>query len=244
MNLDISESVSLGEDIKDFAFKKDLKCGVLVCPPAINIVPVLNSVIDSDVKVGAQNCYFENKGAYTGEIAPCMIKATGAEYVIIGHSERRAYFGENNNLLNKKLKAVLAEGLKAILCIGETLEERKNRKTFEVLENQLKEGLAGVDESISENIIIAYEPVWAIGTGEAATNDQVDEAHRKIRAFLKELFPNKAKEVLILYGGSMKPDNAAELLAIEDVNGGLIGGASLKADSFIKLIEIAEDILS
>lgn len=211
----------------------------LICPPYTSISAALDVVAGKGILVGAQDCHSEAKGAFTGEIAPNMVKACGCSHVILGHSERRQYFGETNSLLNKKIRAVLNEGLVPIYCVGETLIERKQEQTIAVVRSQLVDGLKDVVLQSASKLVIAYEPVWAIGTGLAATSDQAQEVHAAIRGFLKEIFGAVGEQILILYGGSLKPENAEELLAKPDVNGGLIGGASLQADSFAAIIAAA-----
>lgn len=209
---------------------------ILICPPAVNISYVGKIIKGSRISLGAQNCHFESKGAYTGEISVEMLSHIGCDYIITGHSERRAYFGETDDIINKKAHAILSGGLIPIICIGETIEQRKAMQTFEVLEKQLSQCLDGFTESFIEKTVVAYEPVWAIGTGLAATIEQVDEAHNWIRGYLENSKGPNAKDTILLYGGSMNAGNAGELLGLENVNGGLIGGASLKADSFLAII--------
>jgi triosephosphate isomerase len=208
---------------------------VIFCPPfsaLFNIDVVLQK---TPYKLGAQNCHWESEGAYTGEISVPMLIDSGVEYVIIGHSERRHIFGESDEWINKKVKAVLSGNLKPILCIGESLSQRKSNETRDVLKSQLQNGLQNVSDI--NKLVLAYEPVWAIGTGETATTDQVYEAHKWVREILADLYSmDIAEETAILYGGSVKPNNAAELYKIEYVNGFLIGGASLNIDSFKEII--------
>jgi triosephosphate isomerase len=189
----------------------------------------------SNVLLAAQNVFFEEKGAYTGEISPLMLADLGCTYVILGHSERRQYFGLTDESVNRRIKASLSAGLKVILCIGETLELREAGKTNKVLETQLSGGLEGVE--LNDSIVIAYEPVWAIGTGRTATPEQAQEAHEFIRARLRTTYGGKAEETRILYGGSVKPDNVDQLMACADVDGALVGGASLTPDSFARLVK-------
>ncbi len=190
--------------------------------------------------LGAQNMHEAESGAYTGEISAAMIQSTGSQYVILGHSERRTIFKESDDLINKKLKAALKSGLKPIFCIGETLEEREKNITNDVLKRQVAVGLDGISESELENIIIAYEPVWAIGTGRTATPAQAEDAHNFIRNLIKDKYSkNAAENIIIQYGGSVKPDNSGELLSQPDIDGALVGGACLKADSFIAIIKSA-----
>lgn len=244
MNTDISQAVKLaGSVAKGLLVKDKSDVEVLLCPPFTNLTPVYEAIADKPLALGAQNCHFEESGAYTGEISVSMLKAVNCEYVILGHSERRAYFGESDELIGKKLNAAIKGGLKVIMCIGETLEERKAEKTFEILERQLSIGLENFEVKNTGQLVIAYEPVWAIGTGVAAKPEQVQEAHARIRKFLLNKFGTDAENILILYGGSIKPENAEEILTLEDVNGGLIGGASLKAEPFLSIIASAEKVL-
>lgn len=214
---------------------------VAVCPPFVNIAGVGEAIKGSKVALGAQNMHFEDSGAFTGEVSAPMLKALGCKYVIIGHSERREYFGETDEGVNKKVKKAIASGLVPIMCIGETLEQREAGQEKEVVGKQVKAGLEGVEIDDSSKLVLAYEPVWAIGTGRTATPEQAQEIHAFIRGLLVEQFgQDKAAKIHILYGGSMKPSNAAELLGKKDVDGGLIGGASLKADDFAALVEAAK----
>lgn len=219
---------------------------VLVCAPFLSIGVAIDSARRvQGVQVGAQNVHFEDNGAYTGEISTSMLKEVGCHYVIIGHSERREYFGETDDIVNKKVTKVLAGGLSPILCVGEVLPERKENKQNEVVKAQLIKNLESVSIEALKKVVIAYEPVWAIGTGETASPEQAQEMHAFIRSVLAELYNDDvAQKVRILYGGSMKPDNAEELLSQNDVDGGLIGGASLKADSFYAIVEIANKLTS
>jgi triosephosphate isomerase len=223
----------------DDAFKS---VEVAICPPFTSIALALDKLSGRGVQiaVGAQNCNPETKGAFTGEISTRMLSEAGCTYVIIGHSERRTLFSESNDFINKKIKAALSVGLKPILCIGETLEERELAQTYEVLLHQLTEGLRGIDASQMKMITIAYEPVWAIGTGRTATPDIAQNAHSYIRCELTKLYDETiASQITIQYGGSMNAANAAELLAQPDIDGGLIGGAALDAKAFIAIIEAA-----
>lgn len=205
-----------------------------IAPTFLCIESVGKAIKNTNIKLCAQNAFYENKGAYTGEVSPAMLKDAGVEYVIIGHSERRKYFHETDEVINKKIKASIREGLKVIFCIGETLEERKDNKTFEVLKTQIKEGLSG--QNTPELVTLAYEPVWAIGTGVVATEEQIREAHLFIREQLKELYGDKAQEVRILYGGSVTPENISSIMAVENVDGVLVGGASLDPLKFAKIV--------
>lgn len=212
---------------------------VVLCPPFTALAAVAESIRGSRVELGGQNCHYEAKGAYTGEVAPEFLIDLGCHYVIIGHSERRQYFKEDDQLLNKKLKKAMAAGLVPIFCIGETLEERNKELTFDVLRRQVTNGLSGIQLDDPLKMVVAYEPVWAIGTGQNATPEQAQEAHAQLRTRLRELVGSVAEMVRILYGGSMKPENAGELLKQPDVDGGLVGGASLKADSFVGIVRAA-----
>jgi len=208
---------------------------VIFCPPFSALFNIDVVLKESSYKLGAQNCHWEKEGAFTGEISVSMLKDSGVDYVILGHSERRHIFNESDEWINNKMKAVLDGGLKPILCIGETLDQRNSNETKDILFQQLKNGLKGI-ESLN-NIVVAYEPVWAIGTGETATIEQVGEAHKWVRSILAEFYSQVAADkTAILYGGSVKPVNAGELFEIEDVNGFLIGGASLKIDPFKEII--------
>ncbi|HDO35582.1 MAG TPA: triose-phosphate isomerase, partial [Nitrospirae bacterium] len=195
----------------------------------------------TSIKLSGQDVYWEEKGAFTGEISPPMLRDVGCTYVLVGHSERRRYFGETDETANRKIKAAKAVGLDVIFCIGETLEERESGRTFEVLKRQIAGGLAGVDPS---GIVVAYEPVWAIGTGKTATPEQAQEAHRFIRDEFRNLFgDSSADRVRILYGGSVKPENISELMSKDDVDGGLVGGAGLEADSFSNIVKFKKQTM-
>lgn len=211
---------------------------VMIAPSFLSLPLAAVCTQGSRVRIGAQNLYFENEGAFTGEVSADMIKAAGAEYVIIGHSERRQYFGETNDTVCKKLRAAINSGLKPVMCIGETETERDQEKTFLILDKQVSDGLKGFGPDELKDLILAYEPVWAIGTGKTANTDQVDEVHQHLRSLLSRLvskdFSNRTR---ILYGGSVKPENVKELMNIKDVDGALVGGASLDPDKFIKIIK-------
>ena len=229
MNMTPSQAVKLCADLKDVV--KSDTVDVVYCVPASDIVPVVEAVKGTNVKVGAENMYFEEKGAYTGEISAEMLKDAGVEYVIIGHSERRDYFKEDDELLNKKVKKAIEAGLTPILCCGESLEQREMGITLDWIRMQIKSDLAGVAASDVANLVIAYEPIWAIGTGKTATSDQAQEVCGAIRACIKEMYDDATAEaVRIQYGGSVNAGNAAELFAKPDIDGGLVGGASLKPE--------------
>ena len=242
MNKTIEESISFIKELKKIFKNKNAE--IVVCPPFASLQAVSRELKGSSIKLGAQNMHFEDSGAYTGEISPLMLKEAGCDYVILGHSERREIFREDDFLINKKLIAALKNGLKPILCIGENLEQRKNGKTNEILENQLKNCLKNIDISQILKINIAYEPVWAISRGnpdhKAATADDAEEGHKFIRNVLEKMFGrNASKNVRIIYGGSMKPENSKELLSMPNIDGGLVGNASLNAKSFAEIISHA-----
>ena len=229
MNMTPSEAVKLVEELKPLVVNDDVD--VVYCVPAIDIVPVVEAVKGTNVQVGAENFYIEDKGAYTGEISAPMLVDAGVKYVIIGHSERREYFKEDDAFLNKKVKKAIASGLTPILCCGETLEQREMGVTMDWIRLQIKSDLAGVAADDVKNLVIAYEPIWAIGTGKTATSDQAEEVCKGIRELIAEVYDtDTAEEVRIQYGGSMNAGNAKELLAKPNIDGGLIGGASLKAE--------------
>lgn len=211
---------------------------VVICP-AFTVLSEINELLtDSNVKLGAQNLHWENSGAFTGEVSASMLKSVGCGYVIIGHSERRQYFGETNETVNKKVKAALKNGLAPMVCVGENLKEREQKETFDIVRNHIEGSLAGLTTEEMKNIIIAYEPVWAIGTGKTATPAQAQEVHAFIRELLLKIFGNAvAAETKIQYGGSVTPENIADLIAQNDIDGALVGGASLKAESFIKIVK-------
>ncbi len=241
MNVKPSETAALVKAIAE-ATKAYSNVDVVCCTPAIDIPAAVAACEGTAVKPGAENAHWEASGAYTGEISTGMLVDAGVKYVIIGHSERRQYFGETDETVNKRTRAVIEAGLVAIVCIGETLAERDAGKVEEVIVRQMKEGLKGLAAADADKLVIAYEPVWAIGTGRTATPEQAQEVHALVRKTLGELIGVDAAEtVRIQYGGSMKPDNAAELLAQKDIDGGLIGGAALKADSFAAIIKAASE---
>ena len=229
MNETPSEALKLVETLKPLVNNPDVD--VVYCVPAIDIVPVANAVKGTNVHVGAENMYFEEKGAYTGEISAAMLKDAGVEFVILGHSERRGYFLEDDALLNKKVKKAFEAGLTPILCCGESLEQREQGITLDWIRMQIKLDLAGVTKEQAASMVIAYEPIWAIGTGKTATADQAEEVCKAIRETIAEVYDtDTAEKIRIQYGGSMNAGNCKELLAKPDIDGGLIGGASLKPD--------------
>ncbi len=239
MNKTSADAAALVTDIVA-AVGRQADVDVVVCPPFTSLESVGKALDGSTVNLGAQNMHPEASGAYTGEISAPMLRAIFATHVILGHSERRAYCGETDAFVNKKVLAALKNQLKPILCVGETLAEREAGATLKVVQTQLEGGLEGVNKEQVASIVIAYEPVWAIGTGKVATTEQAQEVHAFIRGLLVKLFGEPmAQKVRILYGGSMKPSNAPELLAQKDIDGGLIGGASLEARSFVELVTVA-----
>jgi len=237
MNLLIADGVRLVNELKPLV-AGIAGVDIVVCPTFTALHAVGKALQGSNVELGGQNCYLKESGAFTGEISPQMLKDAGCSWTIIGHSERRQYFGENDALLNEKLKFALASGLKVMFCIGETLEERQGGKMNDVLARQVTQGLAGLSEADFDSVSVAYEPVWAIGTGVTATPEQAQEAHAFVRGLLKTQFGAAvADKVRIQYGGSVKADNAAELMAKPDVDGALVGGAALKADGFAAIVK-------
>lgn len=223
---------------------KDVEGVDIVITPPFTALTVASILKVTNIKLGAQNMYFEESGAFTGEISPVFLKALDVEYVILGHSERRNVFNESNELINKKLKKALSMGLRPIVCIGEHLEERKAGNTKKVIKEQIENTFAGLTNEQINKTVIAYEPIWAIGTGETATPEQADEVHEYIRELLSETYDEEtAENVRIQYGGSVKPYNAKELFEKENIDGGLVGGASLEADSFSKIIKEAENTI-
>lgn len=239
MNKTSADGVALTRDIVT-AVGKQSDVEVVVCPPFTAIESAGKALEGSNVKLGAQNMHFEASGAFTGEISAPMLRAIFATHVILGHSERRTLFGETDELVNKKVLSALKNQLRPIFCVGETLAERESGSTLKVVQTQMERGLEGVNKDQAASVIVAYEPVWAIGTGKVATTEQAQEVHAFIRGLLTKLFTEPvAQKVRILYGGSMKPANAPELLAQKDIDGGLIGGASLEARSFVELVNAA-----
>ena len=238
MNKNLSESQNLISKLSAGLNSEKINCDVIICPPYTSLQEASSLIRNTDIKLGAQNMYYEESGAYTGEISASMLKSVGCEYVILGHSERRTIFKEADSLINKKIKKALQSNLKPIFCIGETLEERESGVTKDVIKRQLVEGLKEISINDLNSIIIAYEPVWAIGTGKTATPAQAEEVHEFIREIISGLYNKDAAENLIIqYGGSVKPENAAELMSQKDIDGALVGGACLKAESFIGIIK-------
>ncbi len=239
MNLEVGEAVGLVNALKPLV-EDTSGVDIVVCPTFVALYPVAEALAGSNIELGGQNCYPKESGAFTGEISPHMLQDAGCQWVIIGHSERRQYFGESDAFLNEKLKFALDTGLKVMFCIGETLEERESGRMNDVLRRQVTAGLAGLDKEHFARMVLAYEPVWAIGTGVTATPDQAEEAHAFVRGLVNEQFGGDvADELRIQYGGSVKPANAAELCNKSNVDGALVGGASLKADSFAAIVKAA-----
>lgn len=233
MHNTISESIALAQAIKEGT--THLKNGeVVVAPPFTALHSTGEFLKGSSVRLSAQNMYCEDKGAYTGEVSPSMLKDVGCEYVIIGHSERRKYFSESDETVNLKVKKAIASGLQPIVCVGETDEQRVQGVTKSVVNRQVRGALSGIGKI--DDVVIAYEPVWAIGTGKVATSAQAQEVHAFIRSLIKEMYGSAADDLRILYGGSVTKDNIAELIAMEDIDGALVGGASLKPDGFLGII--------
>ncbi|MCI6152600.1 triose-phosphate isomerase [Fusobacterium perfoetens] len=239
MNKTNKEAVEMLTELKELVKGVD-SVGIVIGAPFTALSDAVKAVEGSNVKIAAENVYPKDSGAYTGEVSPVMLKDLGVEYVILGHSERREYFKESDEFINEKVKAVLAHGMTPILCIGEKLEDREAGRTDEVNKTQIRGGFAGLTGEEAKKIVVAYEPVWAIGTGKTATPEIAQETHKAIRQELTEMFGEEvANEITIQYGGSMKPNNAKELLAQADIDGGLIGGASLKATDFYDIIKAA-----
>ena len=238
MNLNLQEGVALAKELNDALKTEKPNCDVIICTPFIHLASIANFLDQNVVALGAENCADKEKGAYTGEVSAEMVKSTGASYVILGHSERRAYYHETAEILKEKVNLALANGLKVIFCVGEILEEREANRQNDVVKAQLEGSLYDLTPEQFANVVLAYEPVWAIGTGKTATAEQAEEMHAFIRATIAEKFGKMAaEETSILYGGSCKASNAKELFAKPNVDGGLIGGAALKADSFTGIID-------
>ena len=236
MNMLPNETIQFIEDLAPLV--KDTEHEVILCVPYTDLFYALLTAQNTNIKIGAQNMHFAESGAYTGEVSGKMLKSINVEYVIIGHSERRQYFNETDETVNKKVKAAFENGLKPIVCVGETLEQREAGKVEEIITNQTKLALDGLTNEQVENTIIAYEPIWAIGTGKTATKEDANDAVKSIRKKIAEIYgQNVADGVIIQYGGSVKSSNAKELFSMSDIDGALVGGASLKADEFSKIVE-------
>lgn len=235
-----SEAVETAEQLIRFV-GATRNTDVMIAPPFTALAPVSDVVKGSCVSLGAQNLFWEAQGAFTGEISPAMLVSAGCTYVIIGHSERRQYFNETDQTVNKKIRAAINNELIPVMCVGESEKERESKDTFYVLDKQIKKGLEGFSSDDLKKLVIAYEPVWAIGTGKTATSDQAQEVHQFLRTVLEKSFGNMlAKSIRILYGGSVKPNNIAELMAMPDVDGALVGGASLDPETFSKIVRFKE----
>ena len=239
MNMTPSQAVALCDELKDLVKSDDVD--VVYCVPAIDIVPVVEAVKGTNVEVGAENMYFEEKGAYTGEISAAMLKDAGVTHVIIGHSERRQIFGESNEMINKKICKAISSELIPVICCGETLEQREAGETLEFVDSQIKSAYTGVTKEEALRTIVAYEPIWAIGTGKVATSEQAQEVCKAVRDCLAGIYDkDTADNIRILYGGSVNAANAAELFAMPDIDGGLVGGASLKPE-FLDIIDAGKN---
>lgn len=235
MNKTPVEAVELVENL--IPLVKDAKCEVIVCPTFTSLYPVIEKVKGTNIKVGAQNMYFEESGAFTGEISPLMLKSMGVNYVILGHSERREYFKEDDSLINKKVKVAFDYDLIPILCVGETLEEKEAGSTKSKISGQIKAGLSGLTEEKVASMVVAYEPIWAIGTGKTATSEEANDVIKFIREEIKALYGENASEaVRIQYGGSVKPSTIKEQMGQSDIDGALVGGAALKAEDFSGIV--------
>ena len=235
MHYTVDETVKVINELKPLV--KDAKVDVVLCVPFTSLDAALKAVKGSNIKIGAQNMHFEEKGAFTGEIAPGMLEAMGVDYVVLGHSERRQYFNETDEALNKKVKAAFAHNLLPILCCGETLEERENGTTNAVVGAQIKADLEGLSKELAEKVVIAYEPIWAIGTGKTATDEQANETIKAIRDIVAEMFGSEvAEKVRIQYGGSVKPNTIKAQMAMSDIDGALVGGASLVVNDFSAIV--------
>ncbi len=236
----VGEALGLVRDLRGMVSMVRDRVDVVVAPPFTALHPVARALEDSNIHVAAQNCHWEPQGAYTGEVSSAMLKEVGCWYVILGHSERRQYFGETDETVNRRAQAVVREGLHPIICVGETLQEREGQRTLDVVGRQLRGALKGFSANEVSSFVLAYEPVWAIGTGRTATSDQAQQVHAFIRQTVVELFDAACgQSVRIQYGGSVKPENAAELLGRPDIDGALVGGASLKASDFAAIVKAA-----
>ncbi|HHY18536.1 MAG TPA: triose-phosphate isomerase [Firmicutes bacterium] len=237
MHKTVDEAICLTRELKEAL--KDIKDReIVICPPFVALHALKAELEGSNIKLGAQNCYFEDEGAYTGEVSPVMLKDLGVEYVIIGHSERRGYFNETDELVNKKAKALLKKGLKPIICVGESLEQREASETESVVKKQVFRDLDGIEPYRIKDIVIAYEPIWAIGTGKTATSEEANRVISIIRDTVKEMYSEKeASLIRIQYGGSVKANNAHEILTQSEIDGALVGGASLQTDSFTAIVK-------
>lgn len=235
MNNTIEEGVKLAEEIKAAELREDVEA--VLCVPYTDIKDIKAVVKGTNIKIGAQNMHWEESGAFTGEISPIMLRELNIDYVILGHSERRQYFNESDETVNKKIKSALEYSLRPIVCVGETLEERESKKEKEIVKKQIIEAFRGIGENELNNIVIAYEPIWAIGTGKTASADDANEMTSFIRETIGNLYGSGVKDIIrIQYGGSVKPDNVKEIMGKSDIDGALVGGASLKSEDFVKLV--------
>lgn len=234
MNNTIEEGLRLIEDIKSKTLDKNVE--KVVCVPFTFLRDAKNALEGTDIKLGAQNMHWEDSGAFTGEVSPIMLKEIQVDYVILGHSERRQYFNETDEMINKKVKSALNHGIKPIICVGETLRERESGEEKPVIKNQIEKAFKDIKSKDVEKTVVAYEPIWAIGTGKTATSDEANDTIAFIRNIIAELYGEVANSIRIQYGGSMKPGNASELMSKEEIDGGLIGGASLKSEDFRAII--------
>ena len=236
MNKTVSEAVTFISDLNNLiSGVQDVE--VVIAPPFLAVYSAIKAARDTNIYISAQDLFWEEKGAYTGAISPGMLADVGCKYVIVGHSERRQYFGENNKIVHRKIGAAIKHGLIPIACVGESIKQRESQETFHIIETQVRECLSGLPSSEIESIVIAYEPVWAIGTGRTATGEQAEEVHRFLRGILKKHYGERSEHTRILYGGSVKPDNIAELMAKPNIDGALVGGASLKAEEFSRIVK-------
>jgi triosephosphate isomerase len=240
----ISEAIELANGLKRELFSLEDAVDIVICPPYTALGEVAEVIADSNIRLGAQDAFWQEEGAFTGEVSAKMLKDAGAKFVIIGHSERRQYFAETNESVNQKVRAVLKAGLTPIMCVGETLAEREKRQTFKVLDDHLQNGLKGIEVAEALKIVIAYEPVWAIGTGKTATPEQAEEAQKYIRNLLAKMYGQEAAQnIRIQYGGSVKPENITELMQQPDIDGALVGGASLTAEAFSAIVKKASEVI-
>ena len=236
MNNTPAQTTALINEMKPLVAGAD--CDVVLCVPFVDVPAAVEAAKDSNIKIGAENVHFKDSGAYTGEVSADMLLELGVEYVVIGHSERRQYFAETDETVNKKVKAALSNGLKPIICVGETLEQREQGKAEEIITKQTMLALEGLAKEQMENVVLAYEPIWAIGTGKTATSEDANNSIKSIRNKVAELYGQEvAEKITILYGGSVKADNAKELFSTTDIDGGLVGGASLKVEEFSKIVQ-------
>jgi len=240
----VVEAIDLANGLKRELFKLEGQdIDIVICPAFTALSEVLEVIVDSNIQLGAQDVYWQDEGAFTGEVSPVMLKDIGCKFVIIGHSERRQYFGETNESVNNKIKAALRHNLTPIVCVGETLSQRESGSTFKVLDDHIENGLKDITDTDILKIVIAYEPVWAIGTGKNATPQQAQEAQKYIRDLLRKMYNNDiAYTVRIQYGGSVKPENITELMSQPDVDGALVGGASLKIETFAEIVKKAAEV--